>query len=112
MADVYLPADEGYGVHDIPTIHGDPDLSCHLVESLADVSGKSVVMPSSLPQAQGRAQADDDQSAILCASRWSPFRSGRCSVIGVVSDRRAPVTPPVPGLFAVVDARSERATAP
>jgi protocatechuate 4,5-dioxygenase beta chain len=35
VADAYLPADEGYGVRDIPTIHGDPDLSWHLVESLA-----------------------------------------------------------------------------
>jgi protocatechuate 4,5-dioxygenase beta chain len=35
VADVYPPADEGYGVRDIPTIHGDPDLSWHLVESLA-----------------------------------------------------------------------------
>jgi protocatechuate 4,5-dioxygenase beta chain len=35
VAEVYPPADEGYGIRDIPTIHGDPDLSWHLVESLA-----------------------------------------------------------------------------
>jgi len=35
VAEVYPPADEGYGVRDIPAIHGDPDLSWHLVESLA-----------------------------------------------------------------------------
>lgn len=35
VAERYLPADEGYGPRDVPPIIGDPDLSWHLVESLA-----------------------------------------------------------------------------
>ena len=36
VASEYMPADEGYGRRRIPTIHGDPDLSWHVVESLVD----------------------------------------------------------------------------
>jgi protocatechuate 4,5-dioxygenase, beta chain len=33
-AEVYRPADEGYGPRRIPTVYGDPELSWHLIESL------------------------------------------------------------------------------
>lgn len=36
VASQYIPADEGYGRRQVPTIHGDVDLSWHLVESLVD----------------------------------------------------------------------------
>lgn len=35
VAEEYAPADEGYGPRQVPRIVGDPDLSWHLVESLA-----------------------------------------------------------------------------
>jgi protocatechuate 4,5-dioxygenase beta chain len=38
VAPKYTPADEGYGRRKIPTIHGDPDLSWHVVESLVEQS--------------------------------------------------------------------------
>ncbi len=34
VADRFLPADEGYGRRNVPTVHGDPDLAWHLAESL------------------------------------------------------------------------------
>lgn len=36
VANKYPSADEGYGRRNIPTIHGDPDLSWHLVEGLVE----------------------------------------------------------------------------
>lgn len=36
VASDYPSADEGYGRRNIPTIHGDPDLSWHLVEGLVE----------------------------------------------------------------------------
>lgn len=36
VANKYTPADEGYGRRKIPTIHGDPDLSWHLVDGLVE----------------------------------------------------------------------------